>query len=91
MRKKLAAFAATSMLAVGAAAPPALAQQQDGLVNINIENVTILEEVDVAVAANIIAGICVQDVNVLAVDQTGGAVTCTMRGTGRAVAITDNP
>ena len=92
MRKKLTALAAASTLAVsGAAAPAALAQQQDGLVNVSIGN--ILRNVDLALAANVVANVCAQDVTVAVlatVDETGQAFTCTQRGSGRAVAVTDN-
>ena len=51
--------AASTMLCVGAFALPAEAQvEQDGLVNVNVGDVTILEDVRVAVAANVVALIC---------------------------------
>jgi hypothetical protein len=94
MRKKLTALAAASTLAVsGAAAPAALAQQQDGLVNVSIGDVNILRNVDLALAANVVANLCAQDVTVAVlatVDETGQEFTCTQRGSGRAVAVTDN-
>lgn len=51
------ALAGALLLSVGFAAP-ANAQIQDGLVNVAIGDVTILEDVRVGVAANVIAQIC---------------------------------
>lgn len=75
------------MFAGGAA--PANAQVQDGLVNIAIGDVTILEDVRVAVAATVLANVCGVTVNVLSVDEGGGPVSCTARN-GRTIAVTDN-
>ena len=50
--------AASTLTVSGAAAPAALAQQQDGLVNVNIGNVNILRNVDLALAANVVANVC---------------------------------
>ena len=78
---------------------PAAAQVQDGLVNVNVGDVTILEDVNVAVAANVVAQICglqVQNVTLLAqeVDVTGTQQTvCRTPGRGRGgqdVTITQN-
>jgi hypothetical protein len=76
--------AASTMLCVTAFGGPAEAQvEQDGLVNVNVGDVTILEDVRVAVAANVVAQICglkVGPVAVLgqAVDATGTTNTvCT--------------
>jgi hypothetical protein len=90
VRKLIVSLFASATLFAGLAGPAA-AQQQDGLVNIIIGDVTILEDVRLAVAANIVAGVCVQDVNVLAVDlgQTG-AVTCEVRGNRPSITITQN-
>jgi type 1 fimbria pilin len=59
MRRIIATLAAMAMLAFAAAAP-ALAQEQSGLVNVIIGDVTV--QVPVAVAANI----CDVNVNVIA-------------------------
>jgi hypothetical protein len=73
-------------------AGPAAAQQQAGLVNINIGDVEVIEieDVNVAVAANIVAAVCVQPnldlaaavLAVQAVDQSdeGLTFTCEARG-----------
>jgi hypothetical protein len=84
VRKALATAAVTGMLVTGGMAAPAYAQQE-GLVNVNIRDVTILENVNVGVAAQIVAAICGVGINaaVLAVqevDDTGVADTCTARG-----------
>lgn len=61
-------------------------QLQDGLVNVAVGDVTILEDVNVGVAANVAAAICgvnVSDVNVLAeqLDADAGQRTvCTVAG-----------
>jgi hypothetical protein len=54
-------------------------------VNVHISDVHILEDVNVAVAANIVAAICAQDINlavlaVQTVDETGQSFTCEARG-----------
>jgi hypothetical protein len=89
VRKLIVSLFASVTLFAGLAGPAA-AQQQDGLVNIIIQDVHILEDVDVAVAANIVAGVCVQDVNVLAVDEGGGDATCVVRGNRPSITITQN-
>jgi hypothetical protein len=66
--------------AIVAAATPAAAQQQDGLVNVNVGDVTILEDVNIGVAAQVAAQICgvnVGPVAVLgtAVDRSGDTET----------------
>jgi hypothetical protein len=63
--RRLIAVVATSFALVGGIATPALAQTQDGLVNVMIGDVTILEDVNIAVAANILANVCA-NVNVQA-------------------------
>jgi hypothetical protein len=93
-KKGIIALMLLSLLAFGSAAP-VLAQVQDGLVNVAIGDVTILEEVDVALAANVVANVCalvVADVLVLAnqVDATSTPFVCKQRGSGRPVAITNN-
>lgn len=66
-KKFAASVLATALLAAGALTPTAGAQvTQDGLVNVNVGDVTILEDVNVAVAANLVATICNIDADVLA-------------------------
>jgi hypothetical protein len=93
LRKKLLAVCTASTLAFGIAGAPAAEAQviQDGLVSVSIGNVNVLRDVDVAVAANVVANICAQDVTVAvlaAVDQTGSTFECNQRGSGRPVAVT---
>jgi hypothetical protein len=60
--------AASTMIAVGSFAIPAEAQVgQDGLVNVNVGDVTILDDVNVGVAANVVALICGVKVGPIAV------------------------
>jgi hypothetical protein len=73
----------SSVFCVGMLASPAQAQEQDGLVNVVIGDVTILEDVNVGVAAQVAANVCgvkVGPVAVLgqAVDRSGRTETvCT--------------
>ena len=60
-RKFFASLFASGLLAVGLAAPASA--QQNGLVNVEIGDVTILENVGIGVAANIAAQICGVQVN----------------------------
>jgi hypothetical protein len=55
LRKMLLAPVLAGALAVGTACEPTV---QDGLVNVRIGDVTILEDVNVNVAANVVAQIC---------------------------------
>ena len=81
VRRKVVALLATSSLAVAATAGPAAAQpNQDGLVNVAVGDVTILQDVNVGVAAEVAAQICgvrVGPVAVLgvAVDRSGDTRT----------------
>ena len=89
-RRFVVSLVASVTLALGIGAPSAFAQEQDGLVNVIIGDITI-QDVNVAVAANIAAGICVQDVNVLAVDQGEADVVCEIgRGGRQELRITQN-
>lgn len=92
-RKLAAATLLSGMLTIGVAAP-AMAQQ-NGLVNVEIGDVTILEDVRVGVAAGIAANICgvrVGPVAVLArqVDRSGVQRTvCTADADNPTVIISD--
>ncbi|WP_457963973.1 hypothetical protein M1E17_21110 [Arthrobacter sp. D1-29] len=98
MKKTGATIALTSslLLAGGAMAGPASAQvEQAGLVNVNIGDVTVLEDVRVAVAANIVANVCNLQVNAVllaanVVDTGGDDFTCVARGNGRDIVITQD-
>lgn len=83
IRRKLAMSALGGAMLFGSTVPAAdaaLVQNQDGLVNVMVGDVTVKDAVDVNVAAQVAAQICgvnVQNVAVLAnqVDQTGVPVT----------------
>jgi hypothetical protein len=82
-KKLIASLFASALMAVAVVAPAGAAQQQqDGLVNVAIGDITI-QDVNVGVAANIAANVCgiaVGPVAVLgrAVDRSGDATTvCT--------------
>ena len=75
-KKSVATLFAGAVLAVGIAAPASAQPRQDGLVNVNLENIEILNDVNIGVAAQIAAEVCglsVGPVAVLAteVDRTG--------------------
>lgn len=79
MRKLVATVCATSLVAVGVAGT-AGAQTQNGLVNVAIGDVNVLNDARIAIAAQVAASICgvkVGPVAVLgtAVDRTGDART----------------
>ena len=78
--KMLGAVLATTV-ALGAAAAPAGAQNQTGLVNVNIEDVAVT--VPITAAANI----CGVNVVVLATELAQGPVNCTSRA-GQDVTVT---
>ncbi len=81
--RKVTVTGLMSLTLLGAAAAPAFAQDQDGLVNVAIGDVTILQDVNIGVAAQVAANICgvkVGPVAVLgtAVDGSGATRTvCT--------------
>ena len=83
-KRGFAAFSASALLMFGAGAPAAMAQNQDGLINVAIGDVTILQDVNVGVAAQVAANVCgvkVGPVAVLgqAVDRSGATTTvCTI-------------
>lgn len=57
-RRKVAAMFATAGVTLGFMSPAALAQQQRGLVNVNVGDVTVLENVAIGVAAQAVANVC---------------------------------
>ena len=85
-RKSIATVFAGTVLAVGVASPASAAPQfQDGLVNVAVGDVTILEDVNIGVAAQVAANICGVKVGPVAV--LGRAVD--RSGTTRTVCTTD--
>lgn len=97
MRRIAIGVASLAMAAGGAIATsaPAEAQvQQDGLVNVNVGDVNVLNDANIGVAANVAANICgvkVGPVAVLgqAVDRSGGTSTVCTTENG-PVTITQN-
>ena len=65
MTKWIAALGISAALAVGAPAT-AEAQKQDGLVNVVIGDVTVLQDVNIAAAIDLVAQVCGIDLDVLA-------------------------
>jgi hypothetical protein len=82
-RRRFAGSVLAAFMLSGAVALPAQAQQQDGLVNVMVGDVTIVEDVNVGVGAQVAANLCgikVGPVAVLAtqVDRSGDTtVVCT--------------
>ena len=79
-KRCFAAFSASALLMFGAATPAAMAQNQDGLVNVAIGDISVLNDARIAVAAQVAAQVCgvkVGPVAVLAtqVDASGGTRT----------------
>ena len=69
-RTRLTALAVTGALSLGGAGAAQAATQQDGLVNVNVENVT--AQVPIGIAANV----CDVNANVLAEQLRGGGASC---------------
>jgi hypothetical protein len=97
--KKVTAGLAGSLLLLGAVAAPSQAVRdvdQDGLVNVSVGNVTILEDVNIALAANVAAQICgvkVGPVILLAQEVDANDTTrvvCDQRGQRNDVVLTNN-
>ncbi|WP_448613412.1 hypothetical protein [Modestobacter sp. URMC 112] len=93
-KKSIATLFAGTVLAVGIASPASAQPVQDGLINVNVGDVTILEDVNVALAAQVAANICgvsVGPVAVLgrAVDRSGATRTV-CENNGAPVTFTQN-
>jgi len=85
MQRSIVALLVAGVLSLGLVGPAAAQrQQQDGLVNVMVGDVTILENVNIGVAAQVVAELCgmrIGPVAVLAstVDRSGAPVTvCTV-------------
>lgn len=76
-RVRICALVTSAMLAIGLAVAPAASAQQQGLVNVDIQNVLNNNRVAVTIPINAAANICGVSVAVLAQDLAGGPVTCT--------------
>jgi hypothetical protein len=87
VKRGFAALTTTALLVVGIASPAAAAQQQqNGLVNVAVGDITV-QDVNVGVAANVVAAVCgvaVGPVVVLAtqVDRTGLTQSASCPATG---------
>ena len=90
MRKLLVTLSSSALMFAGVAGT-ASAQpvNQDGLVNVNVGDVTILEDVNVAVAANVAANLCGINVGPLALAVLGEAVAVDRSGRTRTICTVD--
>ena len=83
-----------AILFAGIAAPTASAQDQDGLVNVMIGDINILNDANIGVAANVAANICgvrVGPVAILATQVDRSGAQQTVCGTGdQAIRIVQN-
>jgi hypothetical protein len=89
-----------STLALGAPVPAVAQVEQDGLVNVNVGDVTVQDAIDITAAVALAVQLCDIDVGPLAlavlgqaiaVDRSGRTRTiCTIEQTGEAVTISDN-
>ena len=91
MQRGIVTLLVAGALSLGLAGP-APAQVQDGLVNVAVGDVTILEDVNIGIAAQVAASLCglkVGPVAVLAsqVDRSGGTVTVCTTETSEIVQI----
>jgi hypothetical protein len=97
MKKATVTLFAGAMLAGGIAAPAAAASKQDGLVNVNVGDVTILQDVNIAAAIDAVVQLCGLDVDAAllllsaaeTVDQTSRNTTVCKTEDGK-VKITQN-
>ena len=79
IKKTCAALFATALLAVGLAAPAGAANnsRQNGLVNVSVGDVSILNNANVGVAANVAAAVCGVNVGPVAILAVNTAATGT--------------
>jgi c-di-AMP phosphodiesterase-like protein len=77
--KRLVALVAAALLVLSLGAVPAQAQTQEGLVNVNVSDVTV--QIPLAIAANI----CDVNVNLLAEQLRDGGAVCDANATSDAV------
>jgi hypothetical protein len=69
IKKLMVVVIVAAMIAVGVAGPASAKNNtviQDGLVNVAVGDVTILEDVNIAVAADVVAQVCGLNVDVVA-------------------------
>jgi hypothetical protein len=65
-KKSVATLFVGTVLAVGVASPASAQVKQDGLVNVNVGDVTVLQDVNIAAAVDVVAQLCGIDLDVLA-------------------------
>lgn len=91
MRQLIASLAATAMLALGVASTaPAQPQIADGLVVVQVGDITITDAVDVNVAANVAAAVCGVNVGPLALAVLGQAVAVDRSDRARTICEVDD-
>jgi hypothetical protein len=66
VRKSAITLIAGAALVTGVASPASAATKQDGLVNVNVGDVTVLQDVNVAAVVPVVAQLCGIDLDVLA-------------------------
>jgi hypothetical protein len=90
LRNAVVATVVSSTLVLGLA-PAASAQpvNQDGLVNVNVGDVNVLNNANVAVAAGVAATLCGIDVGPVALAVLGQAVAVDRSGRSRTICTTD--
>jgi hypothetical protein len=90
VRRLFATITATAMMAF-AVAGPAGAQpvNQDGLVNVSVGDIEVLNDANVAVAANLAATLCDIDVGPVALALLGQAVAVDRSGRERTICQTE--
>jgi hypothetical protein len=66
MKKLIASLGLGAALAFAAPSVSGAQTKQDGLVNVSVGDVTILEDVNIAAAVDVVAQLCGIDLNVLA-------------------------
>jgi hypothetical protein len=90
LRNAVVATVVSGTLVLGLA-PTASAQpvEQDGLVNVNVGDVNVLNNANVAVAASLAATLCDIDVGPLAIAVLGQAVAVDRSGRSRTICTTD--
>jgi hypothetical protein len=89
MRKLFASLCASSLLALGLVSTAGAQQQADGLVVVQIDDVTVTDVVDVNVAAGVVAQLCDVDVGPLSLGILGQAVAVDRSGRERTICTTD--
>jgi hypothetical protein len=85
VRKLFASLSATALLALGVVSSAPAQQQADGLVVVQVGDITITDAVDLNVAANVAAQVCGIDVGPVSIALLGQAVAVDRSGRSRTV------